>query len=477
MTLVPTIVCGGSGTRLWPVSREQHPKPFIRMPDGHSLIQKALLRVSGLPAVAEVLTVTNRDLMLLIQDEYREVARRGLPASFILEPLRRNTAPAVAVAALYVAQTFGEAAVMLVQAADHLITDQEAFGRAVGQAVALAQQGDLVTFGIRPESPHTGYGYIEAEGSRVVRFVEKPDRETAESFLAAGTYLWNSGMFCFTAGAILREMERHCPDVLGAARACVEATARQPLAAGTLLDLDETLFAQVPEISIDYAVMERSDRIRVVPCAIGWNDIGSWTSLGELEPADADGNRLQGEVVVHGVRDCFIQGEGRLIGAVGVDNLFIVDTPDALLVADRSRIQEVKELFGQLKAAGHPAAENHRTVHRPWGTYTVLEEYANFKVKRIVVKPKSSLSLQMHYHRSEHWVVVSGTARVVNGDQEMLIQANQSTYIPAGQLHRLENPGTIDLVMIEVQSGEYLGEDDIVRFDDKYGRVAAGAPE
>jgi mannose-1-phosphate guanylyltransferase len=473
MKLIPTILCGGAGSRLWPVSRELHPKPFIRLADGQSLLQKAWLRGVAQPNVVETLTVTNRELFFKTEDEYREVAGieyKNLANSFILEPFGRNTAPAIAAAALQVAASHGEDALLLVLAADHLITDQPAFALAVAQAMRLAAQGKLVTFGIQPETPETGYGYIEADGNTVLRFVEKPDLEKAREYVASGNYLWNSGMFCFSAGTMLREMQLHCPDILAATRACLEQSRRVQGKSHTQIELDPETFGRVPDDSIDYAVMEKSKNVAVVPCTIGWSDIGSWNALGELTAANDQGNRIAGEVMLHDVSNCYIQSKQRIVAAIGVDNLVIIDTPDAVLVADRSRVQDVKLLYARLKAQGHETHKLHTTVHRPWGTYTVLEEGPRFKIKRIVVKPAGRLSLQMHHHRSEHWVVVSGMAKVVNGDRELFVNTDESTYIPAGHKHRLENPGVVDLVMIEVQSGEYLGEDDIVRFDDIYGR-------
>ena len=475
MKLIPTILCGGAGSRLWPVSRELHPKPFIRLADGQSLLQKAWLRGATLPGVVETLTVTNRELFFKTEDEYRELTKAGHQAitnSFILEPFGRNTAPAVVAAALRVAQTHGEDALLLVLAADHLITDQPAFALAVEKATQLAAQGKLVTFGIQPEAPETGYGYIEADGNTVIRFVEKPSLDKAREYVDSGRYLWNSGMFCFSAGTLLREMALHCPAILSAMRTCMAQSRIAESKGYAQVELDPDTFKQVPDDSIDYAVMEKSGNVAVVPCNIGWSDIGSWVAMGELTEPDVKGNRVEGEAILHDVANCFIQSRDRLVGAVGVDNLIIIDTPDALLVADRSRAQDVKHLYASLKAQNHETYKLHRSVHRPWGTYTVLEEGPRFKIKRIEVKPGASLSLQMHHHRSEHWVVVSGMARVVNGDIELFVNTNESTYIPAGHKHRLENPGVVDLVMIEVQSGEYLGEDDIVRFDDKYGRVA-----
>jgi mannose-1-phosphate guanylyltransferase len=473
MKLIPTILCGGAGSRLWPVSRELHPKPFIRLSDNQSLLQKAWLRGVVLPHVAETLTVTNRELFFKTEDEYREVAgieHKGISNSFILEPFGRNTAPAIAAAALQVAAEHGDDAILLVLAADHLISDQAAFSQAVALAMLLATQGKLVTFGIRPESPETGYGYIEASGNVVKRFVEKPSLEKAQEYIASGNFLWNSGMFCFSAGAMLREMQQHCPEILSATRACLEKSRKAQGKGFTQIEIDPESFESVSSVSIDYAVIEKSQNVAVVPCNIGWSDIGSWDALGDLTAPDDRGNRIEGESILHDVSNCYIRSSKRLVGAVGINNLIIIDTPDAVLVADRSRAQDVKHLYANLKSLGHEAYKLHTTVHRPWGTYTVLEDGNRFKIKRIEVKPGASLSLQMHHHRSEHWIVVNGMAMVVNGERQIFVGTNESTYIPAGHKHRLENPGVIDLVMIEVQSGEYLGEDDIVRFEDVYGR-------
>jgi mannose-1-phosphate guanylyltransferase / mannose-6-phosphate isomerase len=469
--LIPVILCGGAGSRLWPVSRQLYPKPFMRLEDGQSLLQKAFLRGALLPGVGEVMTVSNRELFFAAEDEYRKIAPPGLKLSFLLEPFGRNTAAAVAAAALQVQRVHGDAAVMLVLPADHLISDHDAFAGAVGRAAALAESGKIVTFGINPEHAETGYGYIEFEDSHVKRFVEKPDLETAKAYVSGGKHLWNSGMFCFSAGVMLQEMQKLCPEILQSTRACLDES--RSIAGNGLhqIQLDAETFSTVPEDSIDCAVMEKTSAIGVVPCSIGWSDIGSWAALSALGSADAQGNRVQGEAVMHETHDCFIQGSDRMIGTVGVSDLVIVDTPDALLVAHKDRTQDVKSIFAQLKAQHHDAHKLHRTVHRPWGSYTVLETGPRFKIKRIEVKPGASLSLQMHHHRSEHWIVVSGSAKVVNGDAELLVLTNESTYIPAGHKHRLHNPGVLPLVMIEVQSGEYLGEDDIVRFSDQYGRA------
>ena len=472
MGLIPTILCGGAGSRLWPVSRELHPKPFIRMVDGESLLQKAFLRGARLPGAERIVAVTNREFFFQTRDDFAEVNESALPVAYLLEPFGRGTAAAIAAAALLVEKDNGEDAVMLVLPADHLVTKQGAFAAAVAQAERLASQGRLVTFGIKPSSPNTGYGYIEARGNDVVRFVEKPSLEVAKSYVESGAFFWNSGMFCFQAGAILRELRVHRPDVVEAVERCL---AKSRSAYDGQLELDPERFAEVPDTSIDYAVMEKAANVAVVPCDIGWSDIGSWSALGDLADADANGNRLEGPAVLHDVVDCYIRCSDRVVGAVGVGNLLIVDTPDALLVAERSRAQDVKHIYMQLKQQGHEAHRLHRTVHRPWGTYTVIEEGPGFKIKRIEVKPGASLSLQMHHHRSEHWIVVNGLASVVNGEREFDVQANESTFIPAGNKHRLENRAAEPLVIIEVQSGGYLGEDDIVRFDDKYGRVPAAS--
>ncbi len=475
LVLVPTILCGGAGSRLWPVSREQHPKPFIRLEDGESLLQKAFLRGGNLPEVTSCVTVTNRELYFKTEDEYRQVdhlLERPITTSFILEPYGRNTAPAVALASLLVAETHGDDAIMLVLAADHLIANQKGFTKAVAMATKLAENGKLVTFGIQPTAPETGYGYIEARGDMVVRFVEKPNFEKAKEYIGSGNFLWNSGMFCFSSKVMLKEMEEHCPDILENTKECLKQSRKAAGEDFTQIEINQEYFEYVPDDSIDYAVMEKTHNAAVVSCDIGWSDIGCWKALGDLVEPDGNRNRLQGKVLVQDVSNCTINSESRIVGAVGVDNLIIVDTPDALLVADKGRAQDVKHIYAQLKIEGHEAHIVHRTVYRPWGSYTVLEEGSNFKIKRIEVKPGASLSLQMHHHRSEHWVVVDGAAKVVNDDQELTLRVNESTFIPAKHKHRLENVGTKPLVMIEVQTGEYLGEDDIVRFKDVYGRVS-----
>lgn len=468
---VPVILSGGAGSRLWPVSREALPKPFIKLADGESLLAKTLKRALACGKADGVLTVTNRDYFFLTRDEY------GKPAStaqldFLLEPISRNTAPAICAAALDIGRRHGKDAVMLVLPADHLIRDEKAFASAVGNARTLASQGWLVTFGIAPSRPETGFGYIEAgeslgeSANKVNRFVEKPDRRAADEMFRSGRYSWNSGMFCFTAGTVIDAFRKHEPDVLRRVEAAIAATdyAKYPPV------IAEAEFAGAPDISFDYAVMEKAERRAVVRGKFDWNDIGSWTALADLTSPDEAGNRINGEAVLIDTKHCFIQSGHRIVAAVGLEGLLIVDTPDALLVAERGRAQDVKTVVQKLKLSSHETVVHHRTVHRPWGTFTVLEEGLRFKIKRIVVKPGASLSLQLHHHRSEHWVVVAGTAKVVNADREIFLRPDESTYIRAGTPHRLSNPGAIDCVMIEVQTGDYVGEDDIVRLEDTYGR-------
>ncbi|NWA24119.1 mannose-1-phosphate guanylyltransferase/mannose-6-phosphate isomerase [Pseudomonas gingeri] len=478
MELIPVILSGGVGSRLWPMSREAHPKPFMPLPDGQNLIQKTFLRASRLEGVREVLTVTNRELLFKTEDEYLVVNTAGLALGYILEPFGRNTAAAVAVAALQLAEVYGPDAQMLVLAADHLIQDEAAFASAVAKAKVLADQGWLVTFGIKPAYPETGFGYIEATmssalegGLPVTRFVEKPDQATAEAYVAAGNFFWNSGMFCFRVGTVLDELATHAPDVMEAVSRTLAASRVTQGTRYRCLALDATAFSGVPDISIDYALMERSSRVATIPCSIGWSDIGSWSAISELTSADAKGNRFEGEVLSYDAQNNYVHSKERLTALVGVEDLLVVDTPDAVLIAHKDHAQDVKHIVGQLKANGHTLHLLHRTVHRPWGTYTTLESGHRFKIKRIVVKPKASLSLQMHHHRSEHWVVVCGTAIVINDQQELMLNTNESTFIRAGHKHRLQNAGVIDLILIEVQCGDYLGEDDIVRFEDNYGRV------
>lgn len=476
--LIPMILSGGAGTRLWPVSRSAYPKPFMRMADGHTLLWKTLDRALTVAGSGPIVTVTGRDYYFLTRDEYARHPRANLDLlPFLLEPAGRNTAPAVLLAALYVRQQFGGDATLLMLAADHLIRDVDAFAADVQRAEALAADGWLVTFGIRPTHPETGFGYVrmgeaiaDREGRSVAAFVEKPSRALAEEYLASGNYVWNSGMFCFTADALLAAAERTCPDVLAAAQTChAGATAHE----SPIEYLREEFMAQ-PDISIDYAIMERADRVAVVPASFDWSDIGSWKAVSEIDgESDENGNRVTGKAVVIESRNCFIQSETRMVAAVGVSDLVIIDTGDAVLVADRERAQQVKLVVDRLRADSHASASHHTTVHRPWGSYTILEDAEDCKVKRLTVKPGHVLSLQLHHRRSEHWTVVHGTAKVRVGEKEFLLNRNESTYIPVETMHRLENPTEQDIHLIEVQCGDYFGEDDIVRLEDRYGRVVA----
>ncbi|MDM7322294.1 MAG: mannose-1-phosphate guanylyltransferase/mannose-6-phosphate isomerase [Gammaproteobacteria bacterium] len=475
--IIPVILSGGVGSRLWPVSREVHPKPFMRLADGKSLLQKTLLRACSLPDIHEVLTVTNRELYFKTVDEYHSV-NPSVRLSYILEPFGRNTAAAITAAALFLRENHGEDSLMLILAADHLITNTQAFISAVHSATELAHQGYLVTLGIQPTRPETGFGYIDAANTlpttsgslayKVQRFIEKPDFTKAQQYLVSGHHFWNAGIFCFQIGSVLKELRQHAPSILQTTTQALQSAKHTPNP--PVIEITPESFAAVPEISIDYALMEKSVHVAVIPCDIGWSDIGSWNAISELTPADQDGNRIEGEALLHATRHCYIHSPLRLTAAVGLENLIIIDTHDALLVAHKECAQDVKHITQKLKQHGHRTHQHHTTVYRPWGSYTVLEEGENFKIKRIEVKPGAALSLQMHYHRSEHWIVVKGTARVTNGEKIFILNTNESTFIPAGHIHRLENPGIIDLVIIEVQSGTYLGEDDIVRFEDNYGR-------
>jgi len=469
--LVPVVLAGGAGTRLWPLSREAYPKPFIRI-GGVSLLARTYARAAALPDAAPALTVINADYVHAARDEFRAAGAGDAP-SFLVEPFGRNTAPAVALAALAVAEQQGLDTLLLVLPADHLIEDVVRFTRDVAAAGALARDGTLVTFGIPPTHAETGYGYLECgaplggNACTVPRFVEKPDATRAAELVASGRYLWNAGMFLFTARALLDGLRRHAPALLAQAERC-HATRTQD---GEMLRYAEDAFRALPDISLDYALMEKADKVAAVRAGFDWNDIGSWRALVAQVPPDADGNRAQGEAVFVDSRDCYVQSADRVVAAVGVHDLLVVDTPDALLIATPAAAQQVREVVARLKSSGHPAHRLHRTVRRPWGSYTLVEQGPGYKLKRLVVDPGAALSLQLHHRRSEHWVVLAGTATVVRGEERLTIRPNESTFIPIGVRHRLANEGTESLVIVEVQTGEYVEEDDIVRFDDVYGRV------
>lgn len=477
--LIPVILSGGAGTRLWPVSRSAYPKPFMRLADGESLLYKTLDRALAVADGGHVLTVTGRDYYFLTRDEYATHPHADLDKlPFLLEPAGRNTAPAILLAAQYAQRHISPDAVLLVLPADHLIRELDTFAADVNRARELAEDGWLTTFGIPPTHAETGFGYIHVGaaiagrgGSEVTAFVEKPRREVAEAYLAGGDHWWNSGMFCFRADALLQAAAQACPEVLAAAEACQASATSQE----SPIEYAREAFLAQPDISVDYAVMEKAPRRAVVPAGFDWSDIGSWKAVSELEAeSDEQGNRVRGQAILIESSNCYIQSDKRMVAAVGVKDLVIVDTDDAVLVADRDRAQQVKLVVDRLRADKHEAAAFHQTVHRPWGSYTVLEDAQDCKVKRLVVKPGHVLSLQKHHRRSEHWTVVKGVATVRVGDEVFALHANQSTYIPIDTLHRLENTTAEDLHLIEVQCGDYFGEDDIVRLEDRYGRVARG---
>ncbi len=476
--MIPVIISGGSGSRLWPVSRQLDPKPFIKLADGHSLLQNTFIRASNLTNVNAILTVTNEKVHFRMQDEYQQINENNLPCDFILEPYGRNTAPAIAAACLFIAENYSPDETILILPADHLISDFEAFKAAVDSAEEIAQNGYIATFGINPEYPETGYGYIEAntkeciaKGYSIQRFVEKPNLERAREYLESKNYLWNSGMFCGRVDVFLKEFTTYAHRLLKATNNCLSNSKIDTLNNSKIVHLNRELFLQPESISIDYALFEKSKKTAVLPCSIGWSDIGSWLSIAQTLPKDKDNNAIIGESVLHNTKDCLIYSTDRIIAGVDIKDLIIVDTPDAVLIADKNHAQNVKIIFERLKKMEHQTFQLHQTAYRPWGTYTVLEEGPFYKIKRLELKPHAALSLQKHHHRTEHWVVVDGIATVTKNDKKFELTANQSTYIEIEMKHRLENNTDENLVIIEVQCGKYLGEDDIVRFDDKYGRT------
>ena len=470
----PVIMAGGTGSRLWPLSRQLNPKQFLRLTDDHqSMLQLTVARLDGLES-ADPLLICNEEHRFLAAEQMRQSGYED--ARIILEPCGRNTAPAIALAALQLAKATGEEAddpLMLVLAADHLIQDVPAFQNGIARAVPLAQEGKLVTFGIVPGHAETGYGYIQrgpelAEGSfQVSRFVEKPDQKTAEEYLSSGDYLWNSGMFIFGARQYLAELEKHRPDILAICQAAFDGASEDL----HFTRINESIFAECPEDSVDYAVMEKTDNAAVVSLDAGWSDIGSWSALWDVSDKDQNDNTFTGDVIAQDTERTLVRADSRLVATVGVKDLVIIETKDALLVAHKDKVQDVKKVVERIKGDGRHEHMNHREVYRPWGVYDSIDNGNRYQVKRITVKPGAKLSVQMHHHRAEHWIVVSGTARVTNGEKTYLVTENQSTYIPIGQVHSLENPGVISLELIEVQSGSYLGEDDIVRLKDMYGRT------
>lgn len=465
--IYPVVMAGGSGTRLWPMSRELYPKQFLSLVGERTLLQDTLTRLSGLETAAPIL-ICNEEHRFLAAEQLRQIDL--LDHNIILEPIGRNTAPAIALAA-QTALLRDKDALLLVLAADHSITNACAFQQAVNAAQPFAEQGELLTFGIVPTHAETGYGYIrrgqqQGEAFAVAQFVEKPDTSSAESYIVSGEYYWNSGMFLFRADRYLQELEAHRPDILHACQAAMSSTQHDL----DFIRVDEEAFKACPAESVDYAVMEHTDRAMVIPLDAGWSDVGSWSALWELADKDANGNINHGDVIQHQSKNTYVRAENALVTTVGVHDLVIVQTKDAMLIAAKDQVQNVKAIVNQLKEAGRSEYRLHREAYRPWGKYDAIDNGSRYQVKRITVNPGAKLSVQMHHHRSEHWVVVSGTANVIIDNKTKMLSENQSIYIPVGSVHALENPGKIPLELIEVQSGPYLGEDDIVRFEDRYGR-------
>ena len=471
MRIYPVILSGGSGSRLWPLSREHYPKPLLPLTSDRTLLQETALRLDGLPELGAAIYVCNEEHRFLVAEQVAQLGKR--PTAIILEPEGRNTAPALTLAALYLDARDPDS-MMVVMPADHVITDRPEFVKAVGRGLGPAGAGSLVTFGVVPDAPEIGYGYIKRDAAvngsdayQVARFVEKPDLATAEQYIKEGDYYWNSGIFLMRTGRWLEEIATHRPDILECCRKCMDGSAED----SDFFRVSREAFMQCPADSIDYAVMEKTRQVAVVPFAAGWSDVGAWSSLWNVCPRDDDGNVIQGDVIARDTHNSFLFAQHRCLATVGIEDVIVVETADAVLVAGKDKAQDVKHIVSQLKASGRDEYKIHRRVYRPWGSFEGIDAGSGFQVKRLTVKPGAQLSLQMHHHRAEHWVVVKGTARVTCGDNVFDLHENESTYIPIGEKHRLENPGNILLEVIEIQSGSYLGEDDIVRFEDVYDRV------
>ncbi len=467
--MIPVILSGGSGTRLWPLSRRHYPKQFLPLVSSHTMIQETVLRLSGLKGLKSPIAVCNEDHRFMMAEQLLEIGVKA--AAIILEPIGRNTAPAVTLAAL---SASSEDDVLLILPADHVIENTSAFHESVVQAKILAEQGFLVTFGIVPTEPETGYGYIKRDNEQrqgpaynVASFVEKPDLEIAKAYLESGDYYWNSGMFAFKAGTFLSELQKFNPAILESCQQALKDAKKDM----DFVRLNTDVFSLCPSDSIDYAVMEKTDKAVVIPLEAGWNDVGSWSALWDVTEKDAFGNAIKGDVLTVDTHNSFIHAHSKLVTVIGLGNLVVVETDDAVMIAAKDRVQDVKEIVDRLKAGGRSEADIHRKAYRPWGNYDLVDIGERHQTKRIVVKPGAKLSLQKHHHRAEHWVVVKGTALITKGDEKLLLTENESTYIPLGVVHCLENPGVIPLEIVEVQSGSYLGEDDIVRILDQYGRI------
>ncbi|MED5610764.1 MULTISPECIES: mannose-1-phosphate guanylyltransferase/mannose-6-phosphate isomerase [Pseudomonas] len=469
--MIPVILSGGSGSRLWPLSRKLYPKQFLALAGEHTLFQQTLERLA-FEGMEPPLVVSNKEHRFILQEQLEQLKLKT--QGILLEPFGRNTAPAVAIAAMKLVAE-GRDELLLVLPADHVLEDPRAFQRALALATVAAEKGEMVLFGVPASRPETGYGYIRASAddklpggvSRVERFIEKPDEARARQFVEQGGHFWNSGMFLFRASRFLEELKRHDADIYDTCLLALERSQHE----GDLVNIDPATFECCPDNSIDYAVMEKTQRACVVPLAAGWNDVGSWSSIWEVHDKDANGNVTKGDVLVHDSRNCLVHGNGKLVSVVGLDDIVVVETKDAMMIAHRDHVQDVKKVVNELDAAGRSETQNHCAVYRPWGSYDSVDMGGRFQVKHITVKPGAQLSLQMHHHRAEHWIVVSGTAQVTCDDKVFLLTENQSTYIPIASVHRLANPGKIPLEIIEVQSGSYLGEDDIERLEDVYGRT------